>query len=327
MLSARRWWWWPLIAGVAADHVCNFALNSLEFDLCPVFAGPSTSVSFAEDTPPTHTAQVYAIGLGAPLDRDVTLPAELQCPEGTWICLTVVNTRPSHPSEPSRILQVVPVANELGLNPKAKLLAKVDADDTHDPLQITLHGGSYNHQSQKASFQFHCDHEAAEPTLPAFKWQWNGTHTFSWRTKHACPRALPPGAPGRRPDDEPDADPPATPPPDPDADDRESAVSRPAAFSTLFIVFWLSASIFALRFFYPSLLRLGRRISMRGSMATRRSKGFRPSSATLVRWAEEESALEEYDIDPTSSNSDSEGTPLTPNPRATFMIGQYGSAG
>ncbi|KAJ7930010.1 autophagy-related protein 27-domain-containing protein [Mycena leptocephala] len=318
-----------LKSAAAKDHACNFTLNRLEFNLCPLFSGTSTSVSFEEDTPPTHTTHTYAVGLGTPLKRDVTLPSHLQCPEGTWICLTIGNTRPDHPSEPSRILQVVPVAADLDLNPKAKLLAKARIGDLHEPLQVTLHGGLYNHQSQKASFQFHCDHDLDEPTFPKFYWQYNGTHTFSWRTKHACPRALPPGAPGPRPE-EPDPDPPATPPADPDADVEYKEPARRASLSTFFVLFLVSLSVFALRIFYPLLLRCGRRLASRSVIGTRGSKikGFRPSPLSLVQWAAEENP-EEYDIDEgfMHTPSDGEVTPLTPNSRATFAASQYGSAG
>ncbi|KAJ7648502.1 autophagy-related protein 27-domain-containing protein [Mycena rosella] len=275
----------------ATDHAsrCSFTLDSLEFDLCPLFKGTSTIVEFDKDTPPTRTTHRYNIGLGAPLKKDGTLGAELQCPEGTWICLTFENRRPSHPSEPMRIIQVIPVAGDLGLNPTAKMLAKADAADLHAPLQITLHGGLYNGQSQKASFQLHCDHDADEETAPSFAWQWNGTHTFSWRTKRACPRALPPGAPGPRPE-EPDVDPPTVPsPPDPDADvEGRERTTRPPSLSIYIVLFWVFA----------------RRLSLRFSVTSRSVKGFRPPAS--IRGEE---------------------TPLTPNSRATFMIGRYGSAG
>ncbi|KAJ7129434.1 hypothetical protein C8R44DRAFT_77867 [Mycena epipterygia] len=317
---------------VAAEHACNFTLDNFEFTLCPLFSKTSTSISFAEDTPPTYTTYRYELSLGVPLQQDNTLPQELRCKDGTWICLTVLNTRPAHPSEPERILQVVPVAGDLGLNPKAKLLTKVRADDLHAPLQVTLHGGVYNFQAQKASFQLHCDHELDEPTSPTFSWQWNGTHTFSWRTKHACPRALPPGAPGPRPE-EPDLDPPATPPVDPDADVEDNVpTTRRGSLSILFVLFLVSVSVFALRFFYPCLSRWSRRLSTRLSIATRspRNKGFRPPPSSLVQWAGEEN-FEEYDIDSPDGFkhifSDGEETPLTPNSRASFMVGQYGSAG
>ncbi|KAJ6539576.1 hypothetical protein B0H19DRAFT_365333 [Mycena capillaripes] len=195
---------------------------------------------------------------------------------------------------------------------------------------------------------------ANQPTSPEFSWRYNGTHTFSWRTKHACPRALPPGAPGPPPE-EPDTDPPAQPPVDPDADVEDRApISNPASPSLLFVLFWISLSVsfklstlstdtafyrslFALRMLYPFLSRWGRRLALRFSKAppSRSSmrKGFRPSPSILVRWAAEEN-LEEYDIDEGFTRgfsernfSDGEETPLTPNSKATFVASQYGSAG
>jgi len=166
--------------------------------------------------------------------------------------------------------------------------------------------------------------------MPTFDWQWNGTHTFSWRTKYACPRGLPLGAPGPRPE-EPDPDPPASPPVDPDADVEErEPQSRPASYSILYILFWVSLCLLALRIFHPSISRWSRRLSLCFSTAKPRSKVFRPPASILVRWAAEESP-EEYEIDATEgimhSLSDGEETPLTPDSRATFMKGQYGSAG
>ncbi|KAF8195642.1 hypothetical protein K438DRAFT_779396 [Mycena galopus ATCC 62051] len=349
----------------ASDHACNFTLDSLEFNLCPLFSVNSAPISFGfgEATPPTFTA--YRYQLGVPLKRDTSLPAELQCPEGsiarncrslnnnslhkgTWICLTVENRRPGSPSEePLRILQVVPVAGnqDLGLNPQAKMLAKVQPDDLHEPLQVTLHGGLYKQQPQKASFEFHCDHSLKEPTEPRFSSQWNGTHTFSWRTKHACPRALPPGAPGPRP-----GEPGPASPVDPDADvDDGEPVARPASVSTLGIFVWCSMlvtsalwpccteialyrALLGLRFLYPFLSRWSRLWRSRFSTMTRkpmaRSKRFRPSAISLVQWAAEE-APEEYAEEDgcMHSFSDGEEIPLTPNSRTSFSASQYGSAG
>ncbi|KAJ6515647.1 autophagy-related protein 27-domain-containing protein [Mycena sanguinolenta] len=319
-------------AAAAASDSCNFTLDSLEFDLCPLymFSGKSTSISFDEETPPTLNTNRY--DFGAPLKRDTQLPAEAQCPEGTWICLTVENTRPNHESEPMRIIKVIPVAREQGLNPKAKMLNKVQPDDLHEPLQVILHGGLYRHQSQMASFEFHCDHNLDEPTQPKLSWQWNGTHTFTWRTKHACARALPPGTPGPRPK-EPDPDPPAKPPdnPDSDIDDREPTTHPWAVWTFFVVLFWISIAVVGLRFLYPFLSRWGRALPSRLSRARNpmaRTTGFRPSAVSLVQWAREE-APEEYDTDDVFMHgfSDGEETPLTPNSKASFAVSQYGSAG
>lgn len=107
----------------------------------------------------------------------------------------VINTRPDHPSEPSRILQIIPIAKTAGLDPKAKLAEKINQDDSHGmylpqfqrslnnhvpqaPLQVTFHGGSYMRQTQKATFLFHCD-PTAEVHFPHHRITPN-------RTDHAC---------------------------------------------------------------------------------------------------------------------------------------------
>ncbi|KAF8893063.1 hypothetical protein BD779DRAFT_1508699, partial [Infundibulicybe gibba] len=54
---------------------------------------------------------------------------------------------------------------------------------------MTLHGGSYAQHTQKAAFQFRCDHKIQEASGPQFLWEWNGTHTFEWKNKYACPVA------------------------------------------------------------------------------------------------------------------------------------------
>ena|ERR1700761_7087952 len=65
---------------LAANHACNFTLDGLGFNLCPLFSTPGKEllVSFAEETPPTRTTQRYAIRFGAPLKHDGTLRSELQ---------------------------------------------------------------------------------------------------------------------------------------------------------------------------------------------------------------------------------------------------------
>ncbi|KAF8641802.1 hypothetical protein AX16_009783 [Volvariella volvacea WC 439] len=228
----------------AGSIPCNVSIDRYSFRLCPLLESrraDSLLVSVAEETPPTRTKRVYRMNLQDKLHRDYTLPAELQCPEGTWICLTVENTRPSHPSEPTRILQVVPISGEPGLVPKFKLLPKEQEDDgPHGPLRLTLHGGKYTNQTQKASLVFYCDVDAPENSTPEFAWNWNGTHTFSWKTKHACAEvAEEPTSPPPPP--EADPDPPAEPPADPDAEEPTPPGLRP---STSFVLHGLLFTLF-----------------------------------------------------------------------------------
>ncbi|KAJ8701529.1 hypothetical protein PTI98_000297 [Pleurotus ostreatus] len=183
----------------------SFANNKLRYNLCPLLhrhkgiTGEKTievdprpiKIRIVEETPPTRTTSVYSIGLRSALDWNGTLPAELQCPKGTWICLIVENTRPSHPSEPKRRLQVIPVAGAPKLAPRAQLGKRriPETNDTETIVQYLIHGGSYTDRPQMAYFQFICDASSKEPSEPTYLWRWNGTHTFEWKSRHACREA------------------------------------------------------------------------------------------------------------------------------------------
>ncbi|PFH45837.1 hypothetical protein AMATHDRAFT_43928 [Amanita thiersii Skay4041] len=219
----------PFSQAIAAGLPCKISIRKRRYNLCPLFGGGSQeqassnvySVMRDETTPPTHTRYHYAISLSAAdgVPWDNTLPADLQCPRGTWICLTVINTRPNHPSEPERILSVVPVSKGDELDPKVKLL---DEEVGGNPiLQLVLHGGQYMNQKQKAVFQFSCDRSELEGTIPNYLWNWNGTHTFTWASQYACPSFIDtPDDDDKKGPGDPDPDPPENPPID--EDDGES---------------------------------------------------------------------------------------------------------
>jgi hypothetical protein len=60
-----------------------------EYDLCPLIASRTElQVNILEDIPPTQNKKKYTLGLKGPLKIDPTLPSDLQCEDGTWICLT-----------------------------------------------------------------------------------------------------------------------------------------------------------------------------------------------------------------------------------------------
>ncbi|KAJ3509912.1 hypothetical protein NLJ89_g4964 [Agrocybe chaxingu] len=140
---------------IASATPCTYTLFSHSgprtiqhvYHLCPILSWlPHDSKSKKkiqivnyEETAPTRTRYVYDIALlgSGGLERDGTLPASLQCPEGTMICLTVINTRPEHPAEPSRILQVVPVASEAEGTPEASLVSFNSSSGDHQ-LQLTF---------------------------------------------------------------------------------------------------------------------------------------------------------------------------------------------
>ncbi|GLB38918.1 putative autophagy-related protein 27 [Lyophyllum shimeji] len=318
----------------ASNLECTFAVNQLEFDLCPLLNARSApfDITFAEETPPTYTKHVYAVSFGGPLKRDGTLPAELQCPEGTQICLTVINTRPNHPSEPARILQVIPVAGK-DLNPTAILGKKEHEDDPHAPLQVTLHGDLYLQQKQKATFIFSCDHAAEETSKPTLTYRFNGTHAFSWRTKHACHKPLSAPHPGPTPD----PDPPEDPPKDPESDPSEPP-ARPTSVSRVFWMVILSLLVARFLLYLHRRHRQFRHLS--SSLSSTVMNQIRPLvSMRFVPWApytgkeqrdDRFSSASYLPAYPELDNDEGEEVPLTPTPGGTFSrnshsAGYYGS--
>lgn len=71
--------------------------------------------------------------------------------------MTVINTRPDHPSEFARILQVVPVASS-NAKPKFRVMnTTTGLDSVENHLQLTVRGLKYMKQRQKAIFHMFCD--------------------------------------------------------------------------------------------------------------------------------------------------------------------------
>ncbi|TFK41765.1 autophagy-related protein 27-domain-containing protein [Crucibulum laeve] len=215
------------------------------YNLCPLFQGDSPShprelqLINEELTPPTKTKYVYDIALNDPgLTHDSTLPDQMQCPVGTWICLTVINTRPDHPSEPPRILQVVPIVSGKNIEPMSKLIEE-EKSQRKPRLQIALHGGQYLAQKQKAIFQLECDYESNGAKEPDLLWRWNGTHTFSWKSRHACPTYIS-EKPLPAPDTKIDPDIPDEPPRDPE-DDHGSPIEGDDESRRGSYVFWIAS--------------------------------------------------------------------------------------
>ncbi|KAG6906666.1 hypothetical protein DXG01_012694 [Tephrocybe rancida] len=235
----------------------------------------------------------------------------------------VINTRLNHPSEPSRILQVIPVAGE-DLLPKAKM-GEIAEGSQHAPLQLTLHGGHYKEQRQKATFLFHCDETASEPTLPSFLWQFNGTHAFSWKSKHAChaPLSTP------QPQPTPDPDPPQEPPKDPDSEG--SGEVEPPQFYSVTTLFWLVVVLLLIARLLLTLHR--RRYRTRGTSAFT-SPVPRQLQSLFTRRLSLFSGKERLDGNfsnlyhrayPGMEDDGAEEAPLTPNSATTPKGGRYGS--
>ncbi|PIL27448.1 hypothetical protein GSI_10597 [Ganoderma sinense ZZ0214-1] len=351
----------PVWLGSLAKQ-CRFKLGQTTYDLCPIVEGNEGgwTIEFDRKTPPTVTKTVYRIDLRKPLERDANVPGEEQCPEGTWICQTISNRRPRHDGENPRVLQVIPVAGAMhlpnethyrpGVNVTAQLTpAREDSKSKHfrnvPPiaielmeaqlraamvLHVRLHGGHYMYAPQKADFQFLCDPNRDEPSSPAYAWFWNGTHTFQWRTKHACgsQRAVPPPAdkpPSGGVGDE-DQD---MPPSDDESELRNGFPFSGSISRTRMILFLSSCTAIAtlayLAWRPPARIR---QYVSRFVKAHPRLARFRVGERVLVRWAYEDLEMAEAVYAPgeedTMVNGEmGEGIPLKPSPRK----GQWASYG
>ncbi|KZT02824.1 uncharacterized protein LAESUDRAFT_729791 [Laetiporus sulphureus 93-53] len=350
-----------LVAAVAVEEPvgvlakqCDFTLGGRRFDMCPVFEGKDRgwTVSREQQTPPTITKTEYRISFQGPLKRNRKIASYEQCPDGTWICKTVTNTRPKHDGEEPRVLQVISVAGELsisddesgsgaseyvpGLNITAKLVP-ADTETKHDILHLHLHGGYYTRLQQKADFQFICDHNAEEPTSPTIGWDWRGTHTFEWRTKHACGQAMsapPPNEPVSPTQPPPDDD---APPKDVEDDDTpgEKKLLDPGFFGgrsrrsvvTMFASASLICAIVFLVYFPPRRLRRFLTSYVKAHPRVMRSH---VGERVLVRWAREDFAIgpgEEDVMINAEAAALAEQIPLKPAPRRPVVSNyQYGSA-
>ncbi|KDQ53930.1 hypothetical protein JAAARDRAFT_38901 [Jaapia argillacea MUCL 33604] len=344
---------------------CRFTLDAHEYDLCPIFTPQHDDkpivVAFGQKTPPTITRTEYRIALGGALKTNESLPEHEQCPDGTWICLMTYNRRPEHRSEPPRILQVIPVAGSLkldkdlgywsGLNATAEL---GKTEDRHPALNLRLHGGYYVDKPHKALFNFICDHKVEEPSSPKYSWSWNGTHTFTWATQHACGKALaedppatstappPPPEPAPEPEPEPAKPEPESPPQETQPEDDQFANPPPSSpnsrrFSSFTILFLSSAAVLSLFYLVyrpPILLRR----AVLKLMKRYRIHNFRVGEHTLVEWAQADMYLdpdgedlrgeEDFMVNAREDDYDAldEQIPLTPSPRKGRFISNYGSA-
>ncbi|KAJ7579064.1 autophagy-related protein 27-domain-containing protein [Mycena floridula] len=312
-------------AAESSEFQCKFTVQNYSYDLCPLIQrADELQVTKDIDTPPTHTKNTYRIGLGGPLRRNGELPPAEQCPEGTWICLSVTNTRPDHPSEPTRILQVVPVAAADGLRPTAT----IDHSNDIPFLVVTLNGGSYLDEAQRARFRFHCDRKA-DLTKPEFFWTFNGTHTFSWKTKHACGSVS--ATPAPTPPKDTDSEPGPSKERESEGGETELIYHPRSSYRIYFILLMLSIlCLFLLHFVFPQYSRrLLSYILSPLPKFTSKSMRFRPSPARLLLWARQAGMQEDevdlmvnYEMD----DGDGEEIPLTPNPRG-MSRGTWSSKG
>ncbi|KAF8518677.1 hypothetical protein BU17DRAFT_90748 [Hysterangium stoloniferum] len=205
---------------------CKFKLSPYTYDLCALIFKTESLASLDSRsisrhihihndilTPSSVVRRSYDMDLGGEgLPTNRSLSVIDQCPLGTWICLKVTETFPRL-SATSRKTQTIPVTGNIKhtnanhetilsrVDASARLLFQPDSNEVLPSIEVTLNGGHYNSQMQKAIFIFRCDETVEEPSNPVSALIQDdssesessaGTdpstmHAFTWSTKHACP--------------------------------------------------------------------------------------------------------------------------------------------
>lgn len=136
----------------------------------------------------------------------------------------------------------------------------------------------------------------AQPS-PTYAWSWNGTHTFQWRTKHACAaqHAVPNPPAGKEPPSPPvgdeDQD---TPPPDDEEQELRGndPFSRRAARTRMILLLFSATTLAALAYLAWRPPARVRQYISRLMKAHPRLTRFRVGERVLVRWAYEDLEME-----------------------------------
>ncbi|KIP04092.1 hypothetical protein PHLGIDRAFT_25794 [Phlebiopsis gigantea 11061_1 CR5-6] len=331
---------------------CRFMVDGITFDLCPLFGTQEQKVwatQWTRETPPTVTSSWYKFSIDGPIPRNESRPASMQCPEGTWICLTTWNRPQDKTWREGRLLNTVPIAGSLspgendplfqrgeytpGLRTAARMVPGSFVNADGDVLSIRLHGGYYVDTEQHAVIYFVCDRDYDNSKFVHVHTH-DGGHLFAWKTPHACAVSRE-GQPDSPKEENPeDLAPPIL-------SKRPSLgywaamissayVSRASCSKThklrtsfrfaiavvAYLIYspprWLRRQIQQYLKNHPSLLR------------------FRVGESVLVRWAHEDVLLDDMD-DETVVNGDDvnyvyeeEQIPLKPSPRKSGIV-TYGS--
>ncbi|KAH9975438.1 hypothetical protein BGW80DRAFT_1251001 [Lactifluus volemus] len=149
------------------------------------------------ETPPTVTTIVYNISLNGPLPKSGGIPDDEQCIDGTWVCMTKRERHLGRDPVPSgggaQVLPIVMEAPQSDSGPDSMgdredfgvySQLRETAKDKTPSLSLHMRGGHYMDIPQRVQMKFQC--AESDDDVPRFSGYRNGTHTFTWSTKHAC---------------------------------------------------------------------------------------------------------------------------------------------
>ncbi|KAI0343849.1 hypothetical protein BDW22DRAFT_1419677 [Trametopsis cervina] len=314
---------------------CRFMVDGNGFDLCPMFERQKTGgwlIEFEQQRPPSILTGQYRLMIDGKLPKNESLKDDMQCPDGTAICLTTYTRYSGAPAEQAKVLNTIPVAGALGaedvkkfvrygrynpgLNAQAEMVRRWNA--TEASLRVKLHGGYYVYEKQSAVIDFVCEEDHSN-SIFRYLWTNSGDHYFVWKSPHACVQSREGNSPT-------DTD---------NSEDEQNLVSPPIGMRTNRAIWALVAitttitAIAAYLIYFPP--RLFRKLVSRYLKNHPSLLRFRVGENVLVRWAHDEIDLDGEEplfIDGDDINhyvDDEEGIPLKPSPRKVGFT-TYGTA-
>ncbi|KAH8090717.1 autophagy-related protein 27 [Filobasidium floriforme] len=157
--------------------------KDVHFDLGPLDGEHSASKT--TQTPPTTNEAKVRLRLCGDegLKRDTEMADEDQCPDGTKVCLTLLNHKSSS-SEGARVTAVIPIwSTGTGEDD-----IKVSTRENDQGLDVSVNGAEYAGGQQRLKLHLVCSSDSDDNKL-AFDSYSDGTLTMTWSTPDACPKA------------------------------------------------------------------------------------------------------------------------------------------
>lgn len=135
----------------------------------------------SEDTPPSVTDTQVALDLCRPLPAD----KPDTCISGTFVCLTVGNTRDGQ----RRVEYVIPAGGQYGSSEAAQI-ERAQFAGAGSSFVLAMRGGAWGGRAQSTEIEFACGTQTGQPEFSGYD-PAAGRLRLTWRTARACPGAQP----------------------------------------------------------------------------------------------------------------------------------------
>ncbi|THU98768.1 hypothetical protein K435DRAFT_777284 [Dendrothele bispora CBS 962.96] len=160
----------------SASIPCVPRAGTSQYNICPLLQRRAFTVQFTRQSGLGTEKEFYAFRTNFSDDLN-------SCPENAFVCWNDPETSTS-----------VAVAEFASLANIPKLNFHEDNTLTTASFILELNGTVHDSKLQSTRIKFICDESIdslrAEPSsIPFFSGNWDGVHSFEWRSSHACPRA------------------------------------------------------------------------------------------------------------------------------------------